>query len=197
METLTIDLSKAGISDEQFYYICRQNEGLRFEMTAQGEMIVMSPVGGVSGFREASISARVWNWNEQTQLGVVFSSSTIFRLPDGAKRGPNVAWVTASRWNALSQEAQEKFPPMVSDRPEVIAPDFVIELRSRTDELKGLRAKMQEYIENGVRLGWLLNPQDQQVEVYQPNQAVAILNLPTTLSGGDVLPGFMLEVAQF
>jgi Uma2 family endonuclease len=189
METLTIDLSKAGISDEQFYYICRQNEVLRFEMTAQGEMIVMSPVGGVSGFREANIAARVWHWNAQTELGIVFSSSTIFRLPNGAKRSPDVAWVEASRWNVLSLEEQEKFPP--------IAPDFVIELRSRTDELKSLQEKMQEYIENGVRLGWLLNPPDQQVEIYLPNQSVVTLNLPTTLSGGDILPGFMLQVAQF
>jgi Uma2 family endonuclease len=188
METLTIDLSKANISDEQFYYICRQNEVLRFEMTAAGEMIVMSPVGGVSGQREANWITDIQIWNRQTGLGEVFSSSTIFRLPNGAKRSPDVAWVEASRWQALTPAEQEKFPP--------IAPDFVIEIRSNTDELVPLRIKMQEYIDHGVRLGWLLNPQDQQVEVYEPNQPVVILNLPTTLAGGNVLPGFTLLISQ-
>jgi Uma2 family endonuclease len=189
MEPLTIDLSKAGISDEQFYYICRQNEVLRFEMTAQGEMIVMSPVGGVSGFREADWITDIQIWNRQTQLGKVFSSSTIFRLPNGAKRSPDVAWVAASRWDALSREDQEKFPP--------IAPDFVIEIRSRTDDLKALQIKMQEYIDHGVRLGWLLNPQDQQVEIYGVGRSVEVRNLPTQLSGEAVLPGFTLEVLEF
>jgi Uma2 family endonuclease len=189
METLTIDLSKANISDDQFYYLCRQNETLRFEMTAQGEMIVMSPVGGVSGGREMSIGAKVWNWNDVTGLGEVFSSSTIFRLPNGAKRSPDVAWIELSRWQSLTIAEQVKFPP--------IAPDFVIELRSETDEIVSLRIKMQEYIDNGVRLGWLLNPQDQQVEIYAPNQSVVTLNLPTTLAGGTVLPGFTLLVPLF
>ncbi len=189
METLTIDLSKANISDDQFYYLCRQNETLRFEMTAQGEMIVMSPVGGLSGDREMSLGAKVWNWNDATGLGRVFSSSTIFRLPSGAKRGPDVAWIELSRWHSLTLAEQEKFPP--------IAPDFVIELRSKTDDLGTLRDKMQEYLANGVRLGWLLNPQDQQVEIYAPNQAVVTIGLPTTLSGGTVLPGFSLNLPLF
>jgi Uma2 family endonuclease len=189
METLTIDLSTANISDDQFYYLCRQNEALRFEMTAQGEMIVMSPVGGESGKRELGLGARVWNWNDQTGLGFAFSSSTIFRLPNGAKRSPDVAWIESRRWNALSLTEQTKFPP--------IAPDFVIELRSETDELVPLRIKMQEYIDNGVQLGWLLNPQDQQVEIYAPNQPVMTIGLPTTLSGGSVLPGFSLSVPLF
>jgi Uma2 family endonuclease len=189
METLTIDLSKANISDDQFYYLCRQNETLRFEMTAQGEMIVMSPVGGVSGGREADWITDVQIWNRQAGLGKVFSSSTIFRLPNGAKRSPDVAWIESSRWDTLSLTEQTKFPP--------IAPDFVIELRSETDELVPLRIKMQEYIDHGVRLGWLLNPQDQQVEIYAPNQPVVTLPLPTQLAGGTVLPGFNLNVPLF
>jgi Uma2 family endonuclease len=189
METLTIDLSKANISDEQFYYICRQNEVLRFEMTAEGKMIVMPPVGGLSGDREMSLGAKVWNWNEATGLGKVFSSSTIFRLPNSAKRGPDVSWVELSRWNGLTLAEQETFPP--------IAPDFVIELRSKTDDLAPLQAKMQEYLANGVRLGWLINPQDQQVEIYEPNRSVVTLLLPTTLSSSNVLTGFSLSVPQF
>lgn len=189
METLTIDFSKASLTDQQFYSLCRQNEALRFEMTAQGDLIVMSPVGGDSGRYEMSIGARVWNWNEATQLGQVFSSSTIFRLPSGAKRSPDVAWVEQSRWDALTTEEQEHFPP--------IAPDFVIELRSRTDDLKTLQAKMQEYLDNGVKLGWLINPQDQQVEIYQQGQAVAAKPLPVRLSGGTLMQDFSLKLDKF
>jgi Uma2 family endonuclease len=188
METLAIDFSTTNLTDDQFYYLCRANEVLRFEMTAQGEMIVMSPVGGVSGSREANWITDVQIWNRQMGLGEVFSSSTIFRLPNGAKRSPDVAWVETSRWQALAPAEREKFPP--------IAPDFVIEIRSSTDELLPLRIKMQEYIDNGVRLGWLLNPQDQQVEIYAPNQPLVTLNLPTTLSGGTVLSGFTLQISQ-
>ena len=189
METLTINASKAKLTDDQFYDICRQNEGLRFEMTSQGDLMIMPPVGGLSGGREISLGAKVWNWNDATGLGQVFSSSTVFRLPNGAKRSPDVAWVEQSRWDALSLAEQEKFPPL--------APDFVIELRSRTDDLALLQAKMQEYLDNGVRLGWLINPQDQQVEIYRPGQDVEVRSLPTQLSGKDVLPGFTLDVARF
>lgn len=186
---LTIDLSTVQLSDDQFYQLCRQNEALRFEMTAQGELWIMAPVGGESGKREADLITDLQLWNRQSQLGVVFSSSTIFRFPNGAKRSPDVAWIEQSRWNALSQAERETFPP--------IAPDFVIELRSRTDGLSDLRDKMQEYVTNGVRLGWLINPQDQQVEIYEPNQPIDILSLPAQLSGGTVLPGFSLDLPQF
>lgn len=189
MDTLTIDVSAAGLTDDQFYSICRQNEVLRFEMTAQGDLIVMSPVGGVSGDREMWLGAKVWNWNDGAQLGKVFSSSTIFQLPNGAKRSPDVAWIALNRWAALSEAEQEKFPPL--------APDFVIELRSRTDDLATLQAKMQEYLDNGVQLGWLFDPQNQQVEIYQPGQPVEVRSLPTQLSGADLLPGFSLEVPRF
>jgi Uma2 family endonuclease len=189
METLTIDFSTANLTDEQFYYVCRQNEALCFEMNANGEVIVMSPVGGVSGEWEADFITDVKIWNRASRLGHVFSSSTMFRLPNGAKRSPDVAWVETTRWNALTAQERQKFAP--------IAPDFVIELRSSTDSLKVLQAKMQEYIDNGVRLGWLLNPQDQQAEVYAPGQAVVTVALPTTLSGGTLMPGFSLAVPLF
>jgi Uma2 family endonuclease len=189
MEALTIDFSTASLTDDQFYYLCRQNEVLCFEMTAQGEVIVMSPVGGVSGSHEASLITDVQIWNRQAGLGDVFSSSTMFRLPNGAKRSPDAAWVETSRWSALTPAERQKFPP--------IAPDFVIELRSATDSLKVLQDKMQEYIDQGVKLGWLLNPQDQQAEIYAPGQAVVTLALPTTLAGGALMPGFNLVVPLF
>jgi Uma2 family endonuclease len=188
-EALTIDVSPLRLTEAQFQALCHRNEALRFELTAQGELIVMSPVGGESGNRESGLNAKVWNWNEQTQLGRVFSSSTIFQLPNGAKRSPDVAWVAEERWLNLTPEQRKKFPP--------IAPDFVIELRSETDDLATLQAKMQEYLENGVRLGWLLNPQDQQTEIYQVGAAVRVLDLPVQLSGEDVLPGLILEVSRF
>jgi Uma2 family endonuclease len=189
METLTIDFSKVNLTDDQFYYLCQQNEALRFEMNAQGEVMIMPPVGGESGEREADLITDVKIWNRAAQLGHVFSSSTVFRLPNGAKRSPDVAWVEHSRWQSLSMADRQKFPPL--------CPDFVIELRSPTDVLATLQAKMDEYLANGAQLGWLLNPQGQQVEVYQPGQAVVTLGLPTTLSGGTLMPGFSLNIPRF
>jgi Uma2 family endonuclease len=125
-------------------------------------------------------------WNRQTKLGKVFSSSTIFHLPKGGDRSPDAAWVKLERWEALTQEEQDGFPP--------ICPDFVIELRSRTDALKPLQNKMQEYLNSGLRLGWLINPKNRQAEIYRPNQSVEIVQLPTSLSGEDVLPGFVLDL---
>lgn len=122
-------------------------------------------------------------------MGQVFSSSTIFRLPNGAKRSPDVAWVAQACWLSLTPEQREKFPP--------IAPDFVIELRSKTDDLAMLQNKMREYLDNGVRLGWLLNPQDQQVEIYEAGSETKVLRLISLLSGEDVLPGFVLNLSQF
>jgi Uma2 family endonuclease len=149
----------------------------------------MSPVGGVSGNREADLITDLNLWNRQTQLGRVFSSSTIFRLPEGGDRSPDAAWVAIERWESLTPEEQEKFPP--------ICPDFVIELRSRTDSLSQLQEKMQEYLNSGLRLGWLINPQAQQVEIYRPNQTVEIVQLPVSLSGEDTLPGFVLNLPVF
>jgi Uma2 family endonuclease len=143
-------------------------------------------VGGNTGKQEANLIVKVGVWNEQTQLGEVFSSSTIFRLPNGGYRSPDVAWIKRERWEALSAEEREKFPPL--------CPDFVIELRSRTDSLTSLREKMREYLASGLRLGWLINPQQQQVEIYRLNSDVEIINLPAILSGEDVLPGFVLNL---
>jgi Uma2 family endonuclease len=146
----------------------------------------MAPVGGESGNQEANLNGLVWLWNRQSNLGYVFSSSTIFKLPKGANRSPDVAWVQKERWEALTPEQRRKFPPL--------APDFVIELRSATDDLEPLQAKMQEYMDNGVRLGWLIDFQSEQVEIYRPNQAVEIRRLPAELSGEEVLPGFVLTI---
>jgi len=175
------------LTHEQFYQLCLANRDVAMERSPKGELIIVTPVGGEGGIQEASLIVKVGVWNEQTELGVVFSSSTIFNLPGGGDRSPDVAWVKRNRWESLSQTEREKFPP--------ICPDFVIELRSRTDRLTPVQEKMQEYLQSGLRLGGLINPQDRQVEIYRPNQPVETLTYPVTLSGEDVLPGFSLPIS--
>lgn len=186
---LLVDMQGVHLTDEQFYQLCIHNPELDIERNAKGVLIVMSPVGGDSGNREMDLGGELYVWNKQTQLGKVFSSSTLFKLPGGSDRSPDAAWVELSRWQALTPEQRKRFPP--------IAPDFVIELRSRTDDLATLQAKMQEYLDSGVRLGWLFNPQDQQVEVYRQGQDKEVKSLPVQLSGEAVLPGFILQVDPF
>lgn len=146
MTTFTLNLDPiAQLTDDQFYQLCQANRDLKFERNVRGELIIVSPLGGEGGSLEARLISLLWLWNDQAILGKVFSSSTIFHLPNGADRSPDGAWVSLERWEALSPEEQERFPP--------ICPDFVIELRSRTDNLKQLQNKMQEYLDNGLRLG--------------------------------------------
>jgi Uma2 family endonuclease len=186
---LTLGLHQVQLTDDQFYQLCVNNPDLKLERDRHGGLILMSPVGGEGGSQEASYIIDLGLWNRQTGLGLTFSSSTMFRLPKGGERSPDAAWVEQSRWDALTPEQRRQFPPL--------APDFVLELRSRSDPLTLLRDKMQEYRDSGVRLGWLINPQDQQVEIYRPGQAVEVRSLPTELSGEAVLPGFRLAVIRF
>ena len=186
---ITLDLKTVNLTDEQFYQLCIKNPEIQVERTPEGDLILMSPVGGDSGNQEIELGADLVIWNRQSKLGKVFSSSTIFRLPNGGDRSPDAAWVELSRWEALTPEQRRKFPP--------IAPDFVIELRSSTDSLKTLQAKMQEYLDSGVRLGWLFNPKDQQIEIYRLGKPKETYALPANLSGEDVLPGFTLSIDKF
>lgn len=176
----------AKLTDEQFYQLCQANRDLRFERTATGELIIMPPTGGRTGKRNSDINLDLGLWNRQTKLGIVFDSSTGFKLSNGSDRSPDAAWIPIEKWNNLTSEQQEKFLPL--------CPDFVVELRSPTDNLKVLQDKMQEYIDNGTRLGWLINPQDKQVEIYRHGREKEILDNPLTLSGEDVLPGFILTL---
>jgi Uma2 family endonuclease len=189
MTAVTVNLSPLfELTDDAFYQLCQNNPDVKFERTATGELVVMSPIGGEGGRREADLITDLNLWNRQTNLGIVFSSSAGFKLPNGADRSPDAAWVKQERWDALTPEQQRKFPP--------IAPDFVIELRSESDDLEGLRAKMREYMDNHVLLGWLINPQKRQVEIYRQGQAVEILDAPESLSGEAVLPEFHLELSR-
>lgn len=189
MSPLTLNLDTVYLTDEQFYQLCQNNRELQFERTAKGELVIMTPVGGESGNREADLMIDLGIWNRQTGLGFTFSSSTIFKLPNGADRSPDAAWIRRPRWEALTPEQRRKFPP--------IAPDFVIELKSATDDIETLHQKMQEYMDAGVLLGWLINPQQQQVEIYRPRQDVEVQNLPTELSGENILPGFSLSLSSY
>jgi Uma2 family endonuclease len=156
------------LSDEQFYQLCRANHELRFERTAQGEILIMPPTGSMTGHRNFKLTHRFANWVEQDGTGVGFDSSTAFKFPNGATRSPDASWIKRERWEALTPQEQEKFSP--------ICPDFVIELRSSTDSLAELQAKMHEYIANGVRLGWLLDPLTQTAYIYRPGARLKRLN---------------------
>lgn len=175
------------LTDDQFEELCRNNRDLRFEQTAAGDLIIMPPTGWETGNRNIEIAYQVQAWSRKTKTGKAFDSSTGFILPNGAKRSPDAAWVSQIRLDALNPNP-DKFLPL--------APDFAIELRSKSDNLQTVRQKMQEYMGVGVRLGWLINPQDKQVEIYRLNQPVEILQSPEQLSGEAVLPGFVLELKE-
>jgi len=178
------------VTPEQFDELAVSNSEVRMELTAEGKLIVMPPTGGTAGRKNFKLNVLFGVWVEQDGTGVGFDSSTIFVLPSGARRSPDVAWVRWERWNALTSEQQDGFPH--------IAPDFVIELVSPSDlksqRYEDLQQKMQEYLDNGVRLGWLIEPNTKTVEIYRLGKTVEILQSPKTLMGEDVLPGFTLEL---
>ncbi|MFN6564321.1 MAG: Uma2 family endonuclease [Nostoc sp. ChiSLP01] len=177
---------KIDLTDDQFFQICQQNRDYRFERTASGELLIMPPTGSDTGNRNFDMAVELGIWNKQTRLGKGFDSSSGFTLPNGAERSPDISWVKIERWNALTPEQQEKFAP--------ICPDFVVKLRSPSDSLKDLQEKMQEYIENGAQLGWLIDRKNKRVEIYRPGKDVEILNNRTSLSGENILPGFVLNL---
>jgi Uma2 family endonuclease len=189
MTAITLNLNSIiKLTSEQFYQLCEENPDLKLERNANGELIVMPPTGGETGKSNSTANAQIWTWNEQTELGEVFDSSTGFTLPNKADRSPDVSWVEKSRWSALTPEQREKFIPL--------CPDFVIELVSPSDSLKKSQEKMQEYMENGCRLGWLINRKKREVEIYRPGEDVEVLQSPLTLSGENVLPGFVLNLQK-
>jgi Uma2 family endonuclease len=189
MTALTLNLNSIiKLTSEQFYQLCEENRDLKLERNANGELIAMPPTGGETGKTNSKFNLQIGLWNEQTELGEVFDSSTGFTLPNKADRSPDASWVEKSRWSALTPEQREKFIPL--------CPDFVIELVSPSDSLKKTQEKMQEYMENGCRLGWLINRKKREVEIYRPGQDVEVLQSPLTLSGENVLPGFVLNLQK-
>ncbi|MBE9043077.1 Uma2 family endonuclease [Pleurocapsales cyanobacterium LEGE 10410] len=180
------------ITPEQFEQLANVEQLARLELTKDGELIVMSPTGGTAGRKNSRLTQKLMNWADQNGQGEVFDSSTVFVLPSGARRSPDVSWIKLDRWNRLTQAQQDGFPPL--------APDFVIELVSPSDltnqRYEDLQAKMNEYLDNGVELGWLIEPEAKTVEIYRLGQPVEILNNPSTLSEEDVLPGFTLDLTD-
>jgi Uma2 family endonuclease len=174
------------VSQEQFELLANANRDLHLERSPNGELIIMPPTGGTTGKRNAKLITYFGNWNDQMQLGEVFDSSTAFRLPNGSNRSPDVAWVSRDRWQSLTSEQQDSFPPL--------CPDFVVELRFKSDSLKSLQDKMEEYLENGLLLGWLIDIQNQTVEVYRPQEPREILQKPSVLTGDSILSNFSVNL---
>jgi Uma2 family endonuclease len=176
------------IGDDELFELCQLNRDLRIERMADGEILIMPPTGGETGRRNSALTAQLDRWSELDRSGVTFDSSTGFILPSGAERSPDAAWVTLARWQALSAEARAKFPPL--------CPDFVVELRSRTDDLGELHAKLADYRVCGARLGWLIDPLERRVHVYRPGAEVETLDAPATLAGDPILHGFVLDLSR-
>jgi Uma2 family endonuclease len=183
-----LNVGETKLTEEQFVRLCEENPDLRIELTAQGELVLMPPTGTETGRRNNRLAYRLTAWADIDGSGVVFDSSTLFTLPNGAKRSPDVSWVRREPWETLRQEQREGFAPL--------CPDFVAELRSPTDRIKDLQEKMQEYLANGARLGWLIDPLEKRVYIYHSDRDVDILDDPETLSGEAVLPGFVLHVRE-
>jgi len=177
------------LTQEQFEALAAVNHDLKLERTSAGELIVNPPTGGESGKRNLNISTQLGNWFEaHEELGEAFDSSTGFKLPNGADRSPDASWVSRERWESLTPQQRQGFVPL--------CPDFVIELRSESDSLPKLQTKMREYMDNGAKLGWLIDPKNRRVEIYRPGRKVEVLENPTELFGEDILPGFVLSLRR-
>ncbi len=189
----TISIPKGfHVTPEQFDQLANYEQEARLELTASGELIIMSPTGGTAGKKNRRLTQQLGNWTDKNRTGEAFDSSTIFILPNGARKSPDASWIKFDRWNKLTQEQQDGFPPIV--------PDFVIELVSPSDlknqRYQDLQYKMQEYIDNGVKLGWLIEPKSKTVEIYRQDRLPEILNNLQSLSGEDILPGFILDLTN-
>ena len=184
----TVNFKSIRLTPAQFEQLCSDNRDLRLELTFEGELIIMPPAGSKTGLRNARLTQRLATWAETDGTGVCFDSSTGFTLPNGSQYSPDSAWIRRARWDVLTNEEQERFAP--------ICPDFLIELRSHSDSLSRLQHKMQEYIENGALLGWLIDPLNRRVYTYRPAHDVEVLADPETVSGDPLLPGFTLQLVE-
>jgi len=187
--TLTLRLDPIiELDDDQLFDLCQRNRDLRIERTASGKLVLMTPAGGETSGRNAAITSQLWMWARRDGTGQVFDSSGGFLLPDGAMRSPDAAWVERRRLRRLPKAERQRFLPL--------CPTFVIELRSPSDPLEPLRSKLREYLENGTRLGWLIDPGERRVEIYRPEAEAEILEEPASVSGDPELPGFVLELDE-
>src|SRR2546425_2013654 len=185
---IKLNVQEAKLTEEQFMRLCQENPEFQIELSAKGELVIMPPTGLETGRRNSRLTRYLDAWAETDGSGIAFDSSTLFTLPNGAKRSPDASWVRRERWEVLTKDQREGFAQL--------CPDFVVELRSPTDRLSILQEKLQEYLDNGARLGWLIDPLDKRAYVYCPGQPVEALDNPTTLSGAPVLLGFVLNVRE-
>lgn len=176
------------VSDEQLFDFCQVNRDFRIERNHLGELLIMPPTGAETDERNFNLTGQLWIWTKQDGTGVGFGSSGGFTLPNGAVRSPDAAWIKKARWETIPLQQRKKFAP--------ICPEFIVELRSETDNLKTLQEKMEEYIANGTELGWLIDRKQHKVFIYRPEQTVQELDNPLTLSGEDILLGFVLDLSQ-
>lgn len=188
MFPISLKLNTKAWSDDEYFEFCRKHRDLRIETNKDGDLIIIPSTGGETGDRNSEINMQLRIWAKKDGTGKTFDSSTEFELPSGAKKSPDASWILKERYNSLTNEQREKFPP--------ICPDFIIELRSKSDRVKPLQEKMQEFIENGVRLGWLIDPYQKQVHIYRKNGEIETLKNPKTVSGEDVLKDFELNLEE-
>ena len=190
MTILPLNLSSliGKISDRELEVLSRDNPDARLETNSQGQLVFMSPTGGETGDRNLELAFQIKLWNKQNKLGKIFDSSTGFRLSNDAIRSPDVSWIPLFQWNSLTPQQRRKYLPL--------NPYFVIELMSPTDILSNAQNKMKEYMSCGVKLGWLINPDEQQVEIYRQGQEKEVLELPQTLSGEDIMPGLIVDLTE-
>ena len=177
-----------GLTERQFENLCKNHRDVKFELNKKGDLLITPPTSPEAGWKNSDLTTDVNNWSRKDKTGIVFDSSTMFTLPNGAKRSPDVSWMTKKKYDGLSDDEKQTFSKIV--------PDFVIELRSPTDNLKPIQNKMAEYVENGVKLGWLIDPNEKKVYVYRANGEIEILDNPETVSGEDILKGFELNVRE-
>jgi Uma2 family endonuclease len=186
MAALTINLNSiSNLSRSQFRQIANDNPDMKLERNKQGNLIVMAPTGGETGNFNADLNGQLYVWNRISQSGKIFDSSTGFELPEGGDRSPDVAWITLDKWEALTPEQRREFLPL--------CPDFAVELMSRSDSWIQTQAKMVEYMESGCRLAWLLDPKGKRAAIYRVGKPPELLTAPDSLSGEDVLSGFVLD----
>lgn len=185
---LALNIESVNLTDDQFLQLCRDNPDFRLEISAEKELIIMPPTGNETSHRNADIICQLVNWAKRDGAGVAFDNNGMFTLANGAKRSPDAAWILNTRWNSRSKEDREGFTK--------ICPDFVVELRSRSDRLSRIKKKMEEYIANGARLGWLLDPIHNQAYIYRPDQAAECIDDPAIISGDPVLPGFKFDFRE-
>ena len=186
MNTVTLDLQSIELTQEQFYQLCINNRDLHIERHANGNLVIMPPTGGETGNRNGRLIQQLFNWSDSDGTGIAFDSSTGFILPNGANRSPDASWIPLTKWDGLTDKEKQRFLPF--------CPDFAVELLSPSDNLAKTQDKMQEYLDNGMALGWLINPVQQQVEIYRQGKQIEILNAPNSLPGENVLSGFVLDL---